>query len=346
MTNRINKIAFLCLIAFIFLIIWTILMQPYNNGPAIRSDGVGYHLWAHAIASSNYTFCENKDALLSVGAISNISEQNVCMNKYPPGVGLMQYLISLPFTQYILVDGQFSEIDHLMVLYIGGGLLVASLLLIFFVLRLQDYNTGHILIALVLYTFGTGVFHYATYDASFSHIYSFFGFSALIFISNVVAKRLRWTPYLLGLYAVLVFWLILVRQTNVILTIYPLIVTLLYLRGNFVRNVFFAWIIGVSLAVLLQILYTYWASGFLTASSYGEESFPHHGRYFLHVLFSIERGLFIYYPIVLLTLIMAAFVRRSFVFFLFPCLHFVLRIALWILAFMVSRWWFWSSRIR
>jgi hypothetical protein len=55
-------------LALVNLLAWTVLANPYNNGPAIRSDGTGYHIWLYGIKIS-FKFCEYPALLESTQAI-------------------------------------------------------------------------------------------------------------------------------------------------------------------------------------------------------------------------------------------------------------------------------------
>jgi hypothetical protein len=248
----------------------------------------------------------------SVGAMSSYNgEKNICMNKYPPGVGLMQYLITLPFAGYLQIDTNFSNFEHLSVLIIGAGLFLTTVILIYFNLRAFEIQLRVIALSLFAYIFGTGLFHYATYDASFSHIYSAFGFSALIFIATLVVKRGFWPSHLFLIYILLVFWIVLVRQTNIVLVLYPLVLIFCWNKKSETIKTLIGLFFSVSMALSFQYFYNFWASGALSFSSYGQESFTTFGGNFLYVLFSAERGLFTYYPIFLLTLLIGLYQRWS-----------------------------------
>jgi hypothetical protein len=311
MKNCINRSPLLLLIAFVVLLIWIILCTPYNNGPAIRSDGVGYYLWNHAFHTGNFGFCSYRDLMNSVGAMTLANGENICMNKYPPGVGLIQYLFTLPFVRYLQFDTSFSNFEHLYVLIISAGLLLGTVVLIYFNLKALNIGLRVIVLSLFAYIFGTGLFHYGTYDASFSHIYSAFGFSALIFITTQVVKKGFWPIHLFLIYMLLIFWIVLVRQTNIILVLYTLVLTCCRNKKSENTKTLIGLFFSVCMALSLQYFYNFWASGAFSFSSYGQESFTTFGGNFFNVLFSVERGLFTYYPIFLLTLLIGLYQRWS-----------------------------------
>ena len=126
----------------------------------------------------------------------------------------------------------------------------------------------------------------------------------------------NWNFSKLLFFGFITFWLILVRNTNLIPTFF-----ILFLDFSKNRNInfklIFSWLIASALSVSFQLAYNYYATGNLKISSYGEESFLSFGKYFFSVLFSYERGLFTYYPIVFLTIALALFNRKENLLFIF-----------------------------
>ena len=80
--------------------------QPYNNSPPIRSDGIGYHAWVHAIQRGSINFCEHAEILDSAAASSMCNQaENKCGNKYSPGVGITQAPLTLFLGSYDIIQG-------------------------------------------------------------------------------------------------------------------------------------------------------------------------------------------------------------------------------------------------
>src|SRR5690606_32931949 len=99
--------------------------------------------------------------------------------------------------------------------WIVAGLAVLRRLLL---RSFSDCATAATLAALLL---GTNLFHYATYDSTYSHPYSFFLFSAFLLLTAMWHERpTSRTSVLLGVVAGLI---VLVRHTNVLfLMVFPL----------------------------------------------------------------------------------------------------------------------------
>jgi hypothetical protein len=68
---------------------------------------------------------------------------------------------------------------------------------------------------------------------------------------------------------------------------------------------------GISLGAAVQLAINAYANGHVVFSSYGEESFMWDRPMLLSVLFSYERGLFTYYPVLAVVLLAAVFVQRT-----------------------------------
>src|SRR5262249_21786115 len=72
------------------LILVVTILQPYRNGPAIRSDGVGYHIWTYALLRRDLTFSWVRKDPGAMGLIRTVPRQQRFIDKYPPGVALIR----------------------------------------------------------------------------------------------------------------------------------------------------------------------------------------------------------------------------------------------------------------
>jgi hypothetical protein len=170
--------------------------------------------------------------------------------------------------------------------------------------------------AVLLVTFGSGLFHYGTYDAAFSHIYSALGAAVLLWIAvAAVQDRAGRLPLLLTPFVVAV--LLLVRNTNVVTVALWSLGLFVWGWRHGVRPVN-CWIrngaivaLGVGLGAGVQLFLNYNAFGRFQLSSYGSETFDFTRFMLPEVLFSFNRGLFVYYPIVGVALVAGLAVRRT-----------------------------------
>jgi len=282
---------------FALLLCWVSVSRPYANTPDIRSDGVGYHIWVHGLAHGDLRFCDYRKLLDPVNAISSEDvDLQRCRVKYPPGVALLQLPFSLPWLAVDPVATGFSVGENRVVLWGGAAMLLAIAAMMYSVLRRRGVPVRLALAAVTLVTFGAGLFHYGTFDASFSHIYSAFGVALLLWLGLGHAL----SPGRLCALTLVFGWLYLVRQTNGALT---LAVAYMLFRGDPAGRqwrIWAGWGLGTAMALALQVAYNCYASGALGVNSYGSESFPRFAAHALDVLFSYERGVYTYYPLLLL----------------------------------------------
>ena len=169
-------------------------------------------------------------------------------------------------------------------------------------------------LALITTVFGTGLFHYRTYDACYSHIYSALGGTLLLWLGVLTVSGRR--AHLPTVATILIcFFLVLIRNTNVLLLAG---LALAYLGGRKATATWqwpgicrdaFALFLGAGAGALLQLAYNRYAFGQWVLSSYHGERFVWQRPMQLAVLFSYERGLFTYYPIVAVTLLAGVLAR-------------------------------------
>jgi hypothetical protein len=160
--------------------------------------------------------------------------------------------------------------------------------------------------------FGTGLYHYATYDSSYSHAYSFFLLAALLWLTEWWHEDPQHTPgprgalpsILLGLVAGLI---VLTRHTNALF----ILVFLLYgvtngggLRaaigrlGARWRELAVMLVVG-TIVLAPQLAIYYQATGRIFVSSYGNLRFNFLSPHLWGVLFSVQKGLFFWSPLLL-----------------------------------------------
>lgn len=188
---------------------------------------------------------------------------------------------------------------------------------------------------------GTNMFYYTLFQPGMSHIYSFFLFSALVFLTEqVISDQSKWKSFLwFGLTAGL---LVLVRPTSVIVLLYPFYRWLkqtpdksAYLKSNGFK------ILVMLLAGLVvwipQVWYWKSVTGNWFMWSYGDESFAYWKEPKLfRVLFDSWNGWILYSPMVsipLLGLFLGRHTNRH-----------SERIILFILAvatYLFASWWAW-----
>ena len=267
------------------------------------------------------------------------------IDKYFCGVAVFQlpfFLAALLFTHLfgLNADG-YSQAFQLSVslaslFYFALGIYFLSRLLICFGIR-RSITAA----VLVLITWGTNLFYYATCEPGMSHVYSFCAVSGfLLFLKLALTEnkthQFLWSAFFYGLVCI-------IRPTNAIV-----ILALPAFAGGwkplleFFKRLFaepgkllLAALVFFSVTGL-QLLMFYLQTGKLFVWSYGHEGFNFGQPELFNVLFSYRKGLFIYAPLLLLAffgLFFLAKENRSGAILLFILLGGSL--------YIISCWWQW-----
>lgn len=274
----------------------------------VNGDGKGYYAYLPAIFiyhDLTFSFFDKDPAKFgfqySNTFLLNHNEKNV--NKYTCGVALLllpffllaalySWLAGLPIDGY---NGAFQVCVGLGTLfYFVGGLFVAKKLLRTY--RLSHLAAGGSLLAISL---GTNMLNYATFEASMSHIFSFFTIAANAYAARRFFEAPRLKTILLG--GATLGLIILIRPINgMIVFAYPFLAG----RHNFfaaVKNHLGSFLAAGVLAftvVFVQLLLWKLSTGSFLVYGYKGEGF-----YFDRVppvadyLFSFKRGAFVYSPV-------------------------------------------------
>lgn len=287
------------MVALVYLYLWGgISVDP------IRADGWGHYSYLPAIfdyhQDLSFSFSDN-----TAGSTWADNNGNI-INKYPIGVSIFQF----PF--FIIVDvvcklfapqlaTGYTSPYQIAVLCATSFYFLCGIYFMFRVLQkhFSDKVTGWVLLSII---FGTSLFHYATYDASFSHIYSFFAISAFVFCVDQNKEGWR-INFILGLLCGLI---LVTRNPNAVVILFYLFYEIrtpsdikkrmicLVKPNRFVPN-----ILGGLLPVCLQCLYWYNACGKLIIRSYSAaETFSWLKPHIVESLFSVSKGLVFYSPII------------------------------------------------
>ncbi len=303
------------LAVFIILLAFCSLLHPYKRtGPSIRSDGVGYHLWTRAILNLDLNFCDFQTRYPGTVEIRGaISDPNLktkkCQNKYPPGLALLRLPFMAPLVKFAPYEPLISRGEQNMNQFLGMIALILILLIIAKVLMSFSVYSSLIQSTLIFGVFGTGLFHYAVFDSCFTHIYSALGVSILgsLFCSEYRKVNFEKTEDRNKLISsTTILFLILIRNTNVFLVAFYFF-CLIYLKSKKSKNInifelLLSNLFAMSAALALQLAYNYYCTGRVTMSSYGNEGFLWARPMVLSVLFSYDRGVFTYFPILFMIL--------------------------------------------
>jgi hypothetical protein len=195
----------------------------------------------------------------------------------------------------------------------GLAMVIAGLACIRGLLR-AHFSDGVVAWTLVALLLGTNLYHYATFDSSYSHPYSFLLVAAFMQLTVTWHERPSTrTSVLLGIVAGLI---VLVRHPNAVLLNLFWLYGLGRMRADGVLQLYstrradLLRVVLVSLVVIApQLALYYQATGRLIVSSYGELGFNWMSPRISDVLFSVTKGLFFWSP--LLGLAVAGLVRLA-----------------------------------
>lgn len=339
----------MCLAGYVFV------YATGRAGPPIRSDGFSYYVYLPSwfifhdttLAAVARDCCGGE--FPAYAAIIRWPGTRRWVNAHPIGVAIMQaplFAVAHGLTRWtnLSPDGFTLYYQH------GAGL--SGLIWIVFglwVLRrllLRHFTDGVTGATLVTILFGTNLYHYATFDSSYSHPYSFFLFAAFLSLTDRwYETRRRRTAVLLGLTA---GFIVLTRHTNVLfLVFFPLYGVVdgdtLRARAAGMRREWreIAVMAAVAAAVMApQLAIYYQATGRPIVSSYGELGFNFGSPRIAGVLFSVQKGLFFWSPVLLLACPGLVFLVRS----RHPARAFVVPAALFLTVntYLIASWWDWQ----
>jgi len=342
------------IILLIYLFFFFEFKDPYREWDRIiNSDGKGYYAYLPAIFiyhDMQFKFVEHYEAKYYPSNRSvfkefrnKIGERNV--DKYFPGMAiiwlpfflfghLLAYLEVYPMDGYSLPYQFAIAISALFFLWLGARLL-KKLLSLF---GADDRTAAFITLTICL---GTNLIFFSIVEASMTHVYSFtliigFCFTVYKFFHDYQPK---WFVRSLLLFT-LIF---LIRPTNgLILLLVPFLAGNLKIFSASFRKVFhdkitLLWGFIPSL-ILLSIPFILWKiqTGNWFVYSYGQEKLDFSQPNMLSILFSYNRGWFVYTPIAFISLFGFIGVLKQNK-FRFLCL------LIFLLAFIytVSCWWVW-----
>jgi hypothetical protein len=339
----------LCLAGYVFV---------YATGRAdkpIRSDGFSYYVYL----PSWFLFHDTTLSAVARDCCGGVFPTYTVIirwpgtrhwvNPHPIGVAAMQvpfFAVAHALTRWsnLSPDGFSLYYQH------GDGLsglawTIAGLYVLRRLLR-RHFSDGITAATLVTILLGTNLYHYATYDSSFSHAYSFFLFAAFLdLVESWYARPRHSASALLGVVAGLI---VLTRHTNVLfLVFFPLYgvfnresfrARLAVIRSEARRVALIAAVAAI--VVLPQLAIYYQATGTPIISSYGNLGFHFGSPKIVGVLLSVQKGLFFWTPLLLPAcagLIVLARSKHSARALVLPAFLF-----LTVNTYIIASWWDWQ----
>jgi len=324
-----------------------------GNWSAISSDGWGYYAYLPSIfhygdVTSNKQMDELPEPWQDEAAGRLVFQPNGnYLNQYPIGVALLEtpFYLTATVLNNVLFQGSFDQYSgpfQLMVLIAG---ICATLIGFYFLWKtlIKRFSDKVTFISLGLILFATNIIHYSTYDVSFSHVFSFALFAYLLYLLDDFTLDKKNLGYFLRLG--LTFGLIItVRQTNVItaLLFLPMFYKLYknYGVGRLIKEywkLLMTMFVATFLVFFIQMLYWKINMDSWLVFSYQGSYFDFLHPEFWNVLFSFRKGLFLWTPILLITIPGIYLMIRN-----KDKFRFVLPLVLITQLYIVSSWWAWS----
>ena len=319
-------------------------MYVYATGLApapIRSDGFSYYVYLPSWFLYHDTTLEAVAADCCGGefppytAITRWPGTHRWVNAHPIGVALMQapfFAIAHALTRWTNLSPDGFTLYYQHAAGIAGAFwTVAGLWVLGGVLRRQF--TGTVTIAtLVTILFATNLFHYATFDSTYSQAYSFFLFAAFLHVADGWDMKTQVSNAAVA--GVIAGLIVLVRHTNALL----LVCFAPAFRHDRRRAALMTLI--VLLVITPQLAIYYGATGRPIISSYGELGFHFASPRIAGVLFSTQKGLFFWSPILLLACAGFVMLARSDD----PARRFVAPAVAFLAGdtYLIASWWDWQ----
>ncbi len=356
MRNRFNAIfnysvKHVCELALIICLLYSY-FQPVHDHPwerIIKSDGLGYYSYLpaafiyHDFQYSFTTDIVKKHPRTDFGAGFTKETENGKVNKYFVGLSILwfPFFLIAHFLSFLLgypTDG-YSLLYQILILlsanfYLWLGCRYTRKLIL-------EYPLSEKVAAVILLltVFGTNLFFYVTVDSALSHAYSFAIIAACLyfwkqFLQTKKIKNLYLTLFLFGL-------VLLIRPTNIVVCL-----MFLFFAGNLktfwdtlrglkIKEIIVAGFIFL-ITIFPQFLVYYLQTGHFIVWSYGDERFFFDNPQLFNVLFSYQKGLFIYTPLVLVALFGLIYLFKNNKFqFTIMCLF------LFLSTYIISSWWCW-----
>lgn len=277
------------------------------------------------------------------------------INKYYSGTALAQ----LPF--FLIAHGVASAsstsadgyskpysvlINIAAIVYLLIGLLALNAWLRHF--KVGEWNRAITMLVLV---FATNLYYYTCVEPGMSHIYSFAFASLFVLLATRYFEAPKFKTLLLGLLCL--GMIILIRPVNGIL-----VFSLPFLAGSgerlktAFRAVFqkpvqlLTAFVGLLLIISIQLIIYKASTGQFWVYAYGEEGFNFGDPHILDILFSYKKGLFLYTPVLLFSMVGLIYYWRAQQFCFWSWLLFF-----GLITYVLSSWWNWwyggsfSSRV-
>jgi len=209
-------------------------------------------------------------------------------------------------------------------------------------LRLFNIKYYVIFISQALLALATGVTNYASYDAGFSHIYSLFAITTFIYFTTSFFRNRNLNRFIVA--CLLLGLIIIIRQVNILILFFIpfLAMTSENFRDGFMY-LFRKWkilvpgILLLSGVLFIQCLLWYLQTGSFLLYTYQGYGFNFASPRLFKILFSYQKGLFVYTPVLFFSLLgVIWYLYKKKYYLAFTWMGFFI-----LLTYVLSSWWCW-----
>jgi hypothetical protein len=341
-----------CLILLAFYFLFAFLRGEQTS--FITADGMGYYeylpsaLIHHDFVRKDFSVDEHPEKYRRIRQLYvYIQDDDKLLDKYSCGTALLQMPFFVMAQVYSAINGipvkGYEKPFQLAVLFAALFYLFLALVLMRRWMLLLAIKKTHITLLQVLLVFATPVFYYASFDAAFSHIYSLFAvqlFTYLLLGILVNKKHQLILPAGIALGLV-----ILLRPINAMVLVFVPFVAgaaghlqaLFHLFAKRPVTVVTAALAGVGV-FMLHPMAVWLQTGNWRINTYLYEAFHFNDPHFFDILFSFQKGLFLYTPLAALAVMAVIYFvwRKNYLLFFLFSLGFLS------ITYVFSSWWNWQ----
>ena len=297
--------------------------------PIIRSDGEGYYLYLPAVfihhdLTLQWTqplHTKDDPADPATGEWHGVTpyRNGTYFNKYTIGQAILWTPFFLAAHILTILTGQpatgFTGWYQAAIGFAAAFYASLGCVMIYLLLR-RYFSVKVSYFAVLTLLLGTNMFSYATYDSSFTHVYSLFLIATILYLTPKWYANMTYRTSIL--LAVLLALNVLVRQTNILILLPVFLWDVTNLK-RLRQRAGLLWHQRAKLAIMAevgfivalpQLLYWHYITGKWFIFSYRGEGFHFLHPQIFNILFSTDRGFFFWAPVLLLSLIGFVLIRR------------------------------------
>lgn len=306
------------IILFLYVVLFLVVKNPADPFDRVLiSDGKGYYAYLTAIFiydDLDYNFIEDYESkYYGHDKIKDFRYRfdGEIVNTYFPGVAflmlpffLIAHFLSMifgfPADGYSIIYQYSLGLAALFYLWIGLRFLQK-------LLKTFHLNIKQISLILILIALGTNINYYVLKEGAMSHVYSFAAIAGFLLLLRHASKKFRTSNIIKA--ALLFGLIVIIRPTNgLVILLVPFVVGSKEVFFNLIKNTFSIpktiplVLMATAFFPFVMMFLWYLQSGQWIVYSYGEHGFDFTNPYFFQILFSFDKGWFIYTPLALLAL--------------------------------------------